>query len=463
MAAVIEKTKEATTGKTLEDVREEIKKRKIEFLFAQFVDMYSRPSGKLVPANHLDDLFTEGAGFAGFAAGEIGQGPHSSDMMAIPDPNSFTPLPWQPDLARFACDIRVEGEEWPYDPRTILRRQLAKAKTKGYVFKIGAEAEFFLLRQVDGRIELADPLDNADRPCYDMRPLTRQYDFISTLSKYESKLGWDNYANDHEDANGQFESNFVYSDALTTSDRVIFFRYMVHTLAQRQGLQATFMPKPFSNLTGNGCHLHMSLWDAETDRNLFEDPNDSRGLGLSELGYQFLGGLLKHAKAYIAVSAPTVNSYKRLITGAPSSGATWAPAFITYGRNNRTQMIRVPAGGRFEDRTVDGATNPYLTATVILAAGLDGIENKLDPGEPNLSNMYEVPADELKKRRIDVLPSNLLDATRNLERDEVLRDALGRAINEDYIDYFVRVKQREWKAYHDQVTDWEVKKYLSLV
>jgi glutamine synthetase len=259
--------------------------------------MYARPSGKLVPANHLDDLFTEGAGFAGFAAGEIGQGPHSTDMMAIPDPNSFTPLPWQPDLARFACDIRVEGEEWPYDPRTILKRQLAKAKAKGYVFKIGAECEFFLLRQVDGKVEIADALDNADRPCYDMRPLTRQYDFISTLSKYESKLGWDNYANDHEDANGQFESNFVYSDALTTSDRVIFFRYMVHTLAQRQGLLATFMPKPFTNLTGNGMHLHMSLWDADTDQNLFEDSKDPRGLGLSQLAYQFLGGLLKHAGA----------------------------------------------------------------------------------------------------------------------------------------------------------------------
>ena len=461
MAAVIEKAK--PKGMTLDDVRKEIKRLKVEFLFAQFVDMSARPSAKLVPAHHLDDLFTEGAGFAGFAAGEMGQGPHDTDMMAIPDPNSFTPIPWQPDLARFACDIRVEGQEWPYDPRTILRRQLAKARAKGYVFKIGAEAEFFLLREVEGKIQLADPLDSADRPCYDMRPLTRQYDFISTLSKYETQLGWDNYANDHEDANCQFESNFVYADALTTSDRVIFFRYMVHTLAQQRGMLATFMPKPFTHLTGNGCHIHMSLWDVETDRNLFDDPKDSRGLGLSKLAYQFMGGLLKHAKAYIAVSAPTVNSYKRLIIGAPASGATWAPAYVAYGRSNRTQMIRVPAPGRFEDRTVDGACNPYLAATVMLAAGLDGIENRLDPGEPNLDNMYEVPVDELKRRGIDVLPSNLLDATRDLERDEILRQALGRAINEDYIDYYVRVKQREWKSYHDQVSEWEVKKYLQLV
>lgn len=469
MAAVVE-TRTTAPAKgtqeevTLEQVRKEITEKKIEFLFAQFVDMYARPSGKLVPAAHLDDLFTEGAGFAGFAAGEIGQGPHDTDLMAIPDVRSFTPIPWQPNLARFACEVTVDGKEWPYDPRTILRRQLAKARQRGYVFKVGAEAEFFLLREgPDGKVQVADPLDTADRPCYDMRPLSRQFDFISTLSKYETQLGWDNYANDHEDANGQFESNFQYSDALTTSDRVIFFRYMVHMLAQRQGLLATFMPKPFAHLTGNGCHFHMSLWDADRDVNLFEDHNDPRGLGLSTLAYHFLGGLLKHAKAYIAVSAPTVNSYKRLITGAPASGATWAPAYITYGRSNRTQMIRVPAPGRFEDRTVDGACNPYLAATVILAAGLDGIDNKLDPGEPNLSNMYEVPDAERKRRNIDVLPATLLDAVRNLERDDVLREALGRAVDEDYVDYFVRVKQREWKQYHDQVSEWEVKKYLSLV
>lgn len=463
MATVIEKARKTEKQVTLEDVRKQIKDRKIEFLFAQFVDMYARPSAKLVPVTHLDDVFRDGAGFAGFAAGEIGQGPHSPDMMAVPDPNSFTPIPWETNLARFACDVKVEGQEWPYDPRTILRRQLAKARAKGYVFKIGVEAEFFLLRQVDGRIELFDPLDTLERPCYDIKGLTRNYDFISTLSKYESQLGWDNYANDHEDGNCQWESNFQYSDALTTSDRLIFFRYMVNMLAQRRGLLATFMPKPFAHLTGSGCHFHMSLWDAETDENLFIDSSDPRGFGLSKTAYQFMAGLLKHAKAYIAVSAPTVNSYKRLITGAPTSGATWAPAYVAYGGNNRTQMIRIPANDRFEDRTVDGACNPYLAATVILAAGLDGIANKLDPGDVNMDNMYEVPEDELKRRGVDVLPSNLLDATRNLQKDEVLREALGRAVNEDYVDYFVRVKQREWKTYHDQVTEWEVKKYLSLV
>jgi glutamine synthetase len=444
-------------------VAEEVRRLGIEFLFAQFVDMWGKPSGKLVPASHLEELFTEGAGFAGFAAGEIGQGPHSADMAAIPDPQSFTPVPWQPNLARLACDIRVDGEEWPYCPRTILRHQLERARSRGLVAKMGMEAEFFLLRQNgDGRLEIADPLDTADRPCYDMKGLTRQYELITTLSRWQSQLGWDNYANDHEDANSQFESNFVYRDALTTADRIIFFRYMVHTLAERHGLRATFMPKPFQNQTGNGCHLHMSLWDAGTDTPLFEDGDDRRGLGLSELAYQFIGGLLEHAGAYIAVTAPTVNSYKRLVMREPASGATWAPVYITYGGNNRTQMIRIPAPGRFEDRTVDGSCNPYLAATVVLAAGLDGVERGLDPGEPNHDNLYEVPASELSRRGIEVLPQNLLDATRNLARDTVLREALGRVVDEDYVDYYVRVKQREWREYHDQVSDWEIRRYLTL-
>src|SRR5712692_6775243 len=449
--------------RSVEEVRNLVDKMGIEFVFAQFVEMYGKPNAKLVPAAHLEDVFADGAGFAGFAAGEIGQGPHSPDLAAMPDPASFTPVPWQPNLARFACDVYVEGQEWPYCPRTILRRQLARAREKGYVFKIGMEAEFFLLRKgEDGKIEVSDPLDDLDRPCYDMRALSRQYEFITTLSRYESQLGWDNYANDHEDANGQFESNFVFNDALTTADRVIFFRYMVHSLAQKQGLLATFMPKPFAKLTGSGLHMHMSLWDAETDTELFQDPNDPRGFGLSELAYHWVAGLKEHATAYIAVTAPTVNSYKRLIVGAPTSGATWSPVYVTVGGNNRTQMIRIPAPGRFEDRTIDGATNPYLAATAVLAAGLDGIENNLDPEDPNLGNMYETPEEDLKVRGIGILPGNLLDATRNLVQDEVLREAFGKTPTGDYVDYFAQVKQREWKDYHNQVSDWEVRKYLTL-
>ena len=445
---------------TVDDIREKVGSGELKFFFAQFVDMYARPSAKLVPAQNLDDLLAEGAGFAGFAAGEIGQVPSDPDIAAVPDVASFTQLPWEPSVGRFACDITVDGEEWPYDPRTILRRQLEKARKKGFDLKMGLELEYFLVRKrEDGTIELADPHDTLEKPCYDLVGLTRNLDFLSTVSTYVNSLGWGNYANDHEDANGQFEQNFTYADALTSCDRAIFFRYMVHVLAERAGMIATFMPKPFTRLTGNGCHFHMSLWDGET--NAFLDENDPRGLGLSETAYQFIAGLKKHARAYSAVTAPTVNSYKRLKVGTTASGATWSPVWISYGYNNRTQMLRIPGPGRVEDRTIDGACNPYLAAAAVLAAGLDGIENGLDPGDPNSDNLYAVGYDELRGRGLETLPANLLDATEELERDDVLRTALGRGRDEDYVDYYVRVKREEWNRYHEQVTPWEIDEYLT--
>jgi glutamine synthetase len=461
--ATTEQAQTTTPESAADEVRRVVSEQGIQFLFAQFVDMHGKPSAKLVPAHHIDDLLTDGAGFAGFAAGDIGQGPHDPDMIAIPDPRSLTILPWKPNVARFACDVTVEGEPWPFCPRTILRNALARAKELGFEPRIGAELEYFLLRRTeDGGIAPADPLDTLDLPCYDMRALTRNLDFVSLVSQSVTSLGWDNYATDHEDANGQFEQNFQFADALTTCDRAIFFRYMVESLAQERGLLATFMPKPFANLTGNGCHFHFSLWrDGE---NLFEcDPaDDPRGLGLSPLAYNFIGGLKAHAKAYIALTAPTVNSYKRLVVGAPTSGATWAPAYISYGYNNRTQMLRIPDAGRIEDRTVDGSCNPYLAATAMLAAGLDGIERELDAGKPNSANLYELSAEKREAEGIDLLPANLLDATRELEKDDVLRKALGKTRDGDYVDYFIKVKRGEWQAAHEQITQWELDRYLSL-
>jgi glutamine synthetase len=446
-----------------DDARRIVHDAGIEFLFAQFVDMHGKPNAKLVPAHHLDDLLSDGAGFAGFAAGDIGQGPHDPDLIAIPDPRTLTILPWRPNVARFACDVTVGGEPWPFCPRTILRDALARAATLGYELKVGAELEYFLVRRTaDGGIEVADDRDTLDLPCYDMRALTRNLDFVTTVSSAVTQLGWDNYATDHEDANGQFEQNFQFADALTTCDRAVFYRYMVESLAQQRGLIATFMPKPFANLTGNGCHFHVSLWrDGE---NLFlRDPaEDPRGLGLSELAYNFIGGLKAHARAYIALTAPTVNSYKRLIIGAPTSGATWAPAYISYGYNNRTQMLRIPDAGRIEDRTVDGSCNPYLAATAMLAAGLDGIERGLDAGEANSANLYQLSAAQRAAAGIETLPENLLDATRELERDDVLRAALGTTRDGDYLDYYVEVKRREVRAAHEQITQWELERYLQL-
>ena len=448
---------------TADAVWQDMQARGVEFVFAQFVDMYARPSAKLVPVDSreaFDGLLTDGAGFAGFAAGEIGQVPSDPDIAAIPDLASYTPVPWQQDLARFACDVTVEGEDWAFCPRTILRRMLARAEEKGFEFKMGLELEYFLVKQKDdGSIVIADPHDTLEKPCYDMAGLTRRYDFLTEVSRNCNNLGWGNYANDHEDANGQFEQNFTYANALTSCDRGIFFRYMVHTLAEQHGMIATFMPKPFSHLTGNGCHFHMSLWDGDT--NLFLDESDPRGLGLSETAYHFIGGLKEHARAYSAVTAPTVNSYKRLKLGTTASGATWSPVWITYGYNNRTQMLRIPGPGRIEDRTIDGSCNPYLAAAAVLAAGLDGIERGLDAGEPNADNLYAQPYDELKARGLETLPATLLQATYELEHDDVLREALGRGRDEDYVDYFIRVKREEWNRYHEQVTPWEIREYLT--
>jgi glutamine synthetase len=448
---------------SVEDVERYIRENDVEFLFAQFVDMHGKPNAKLVPARLLDGLMADGAGFAGYAAGAIGQEPHHPDLAAMPDVRSFTPLPWRPTVARLACDVHVEGQEWPYCPRTILRRQLERARALGFDFMLGAELEYFLVRRrEDGTIELADALDTLAQPCYDMRALSRNLDFVSEVARNLTSLGWNNYATDHEDGNGQFEQNFDFADALTTCDRAIFFRYMVESLAQERGLIATFMPKPFSHLTGNGCHFHMSLW--RDGANAFErDPaDDPRGLGLSDLAYNFIGGLKAHAKAYIALTAPTVTSYKRLVVGT-RSGSSWAPVYVSYGYNNRTQMLRIPAPGRIEDRTVDGSCNPYLGAAAVLAAGLDGIERGLDAGEPTTElNLHELTDERRRELGVEMLPANLLDATRELEGDDVLRAALGTTDREDYVDYFVRTKQAEFAEWHDQVTQWEVDRYLQL-
>jgi glutamine synthetase len=426
----------------------------LEFFLCSFVEMSGLPKAKLVPSTHVDDMAVDGAGFAGFAAGDIGQMPHSPDLMAIPDFRSLTVLPWRKNMAWVAGNAFIEGKPSNYCPRTILQRVLAKAAQQNLVFKTGVEPEFFLVRQEDGRYVPWDTGDNAQKPCYDLRVLSHNLDICTTLVKHMQQVGWDPYANDHEDANCQLEINWTYSDSLTTADRHVFFRYMVKQIAEQHGLLATFMPKPFHNLTGNGAHFHMSLWDARTDRNLFMDESDA--MGLSKMAYHFIGGIKAHARAMAAVTNPLVNSYKRLIVGAPRSGATWAPVYVTYGGSNRTQMIRVPGPGRIEVRTIDGATNPYLAAAVTLAAGLDGIARKLDAGAPNHRNLYEVPPEQLRAEGIEFLPGSLPEALDALERDPVIRGALG----EQYAEYYIRTKRDEWTAHHRMVTDWEREQYL---
>lgn len=449
------------------DARERLEARAaedgIEFFLAMFVDMHGKPCAKAVPIGSFDTLMGGGAGFAGFAAGHIGQSPADPDIAAVPDPDSYTPLPWQPGVAVLHCDPYVDGEPWPYAPRVILGRVLDRlAAERGWVFKTGVEAEYSLVRRTeDGGIAVADPLDTAAKPCYEAKGLSRMWGHLSKVSTYMNQLGWGNYANDHEDGNGQFENNFVYADALTTADRTVFFRYMVHMLAHEAGMAATFMPKPFGQLTGNGMHIHSSLWTQDGEP-LFEDETDGRGLGLSKVAYRYVGGLMEHGRSMAAVICPTVNSYKRIGVGAPASGSTWAPAYVAFGGNNRTVMLRTPEAGRVEHRGVDGSANPYLAMTSLLAAGLDGIDRDLDPGEPVYDDLLALSADEVARRGITHLPATLHEAAGELVADDVLREALGKVPGGDYIDYYARVKKTEFAEYHSVVSRWEVDRYLTL-
>jgi glutamine synthetase len=434
----------------------------IEFLFAMFVDLHGKPCAKLVPVSALDEMLNGGAGFAGYAAGPMGQTPADPDLIAVPDISSYTPVPWRPGLAIVMCDPHVDGKPWPYAPRVILKNALAGLAARGMSLHVGAEPEYFLVRKTSaGGITVADELDDAGLPCYDAKGLTRSYEFLTTLSKTMNSLGWSNYANDHEDGNGQFEQNFKYADALTTADRVIIFRYMVHALAQQAGMLATFMPKPFKDRTGTGLHLHLSLWNEAGSTPLFHDDEDQRKLGLSELAYQFIGGVLEHAAGLTAVACPTVNSYKRVSAGAPLSGAAWAPGFVTYGGNNRTQMIRVPDSGRIEVRVVDGLANPYLALTGLLAAGLDGIDKSVDPGEPNKENLFDLDVAVVTGRGIGQLPATLIEAADALAADGVLREAFGKVPGGEYVDYYATVKRAEFAEYHAEVSPWEVRRYLT--
>jgi glutamine synthetase len=435
----------------------------IEFLFAMFVDLHGKPCAKLVPVSALDQLLEDGAGFAGYAAGAMGQVPSSPDILAMPDLSSYMPAPWQPGLGILQCDPHCEGEPWPFAPRVILARQLERLANKGLSLMVGAEAEYFLVRRsASGGIEVADPLDIASAPCYDARALTRMYGHLTTVSRFMNQLGWANYANDHEDANGQFEQNFRYADALTTADRVIVFRYMIHTLAAQSGMLATFMPKPFSNLTGNGLHMHLSLWDKD-EQQLFADPGDARGMGVSALGYSFIAGLLGHAPALAALTCPTVNSYKRLASAAPDSGASWSPVFATYGGNDRTHMLRIPDGGRVENRCVDGSANPYLAISALIAAGMDGVEHDLDPGDPCELDLLKMTEEQIAAQGLVAMPPTLWHALDQLETDPVLRAGLGKTPDGDYLDYFVSIKRAEYRSSHAEVTPWEIDRYLSAI
>ena len=436
----------------------------IQFFLMSFSDINGIPRAKLVPAHCLPDVAAGAAGFAGFAVDGLGQGPNDPDLSCVPTSNSTVyPLPWKPGLAWIAGNMQHEGADWSHCPRAILSRNLEAARSQGFSFMLGIEPEFFLLdKPVKGAApQISDPADTLSKPCYGQLALLRNIEFLTTLNTHLNDLGFGVYQNDHEDANGQFEVNWQFGDALKTADQVMFFKFMVKALAEERGLHATFMPKPFENLTGSGAHMHCSLWDAAGEDNLFLDKNDD--LGLSGLAYAFMGGVMHHARALCALTAPSVNSYKRFGARSPRSGATWAPIFVAHGGNNRTVMLRVPAPGRIEYRTADGSSSPYLAATGVLAAGLDGIARNMDAG-PSFGgeNLFLHSPAQAAQKGIGLLPANLGEALDALEQDEALCAALGT----DYARSYIECKRAEWDEFNEMtgknVTPWEWGRYLAL-
>ncbi|MCH7854913.1 MAG: type III glutamate--ammonia ligase [Proteobacteria bacterium] len=419
------------------------KARKIKYFLISFVDLLGQLRAKLVPASAIRGMQKDGAGFAGFAAW-LDMTPAHPDMFAIPDPDSLMQLPWKPEVAWLAADLWMDGKPVEASPRVALKRQIEAARKQGYWVKTGVECEFFLLNASgDG---LSDEMDKEEKPCYDQSALMRRFDVISEICDAMMNLGWNPYQNDHEDANGQFEMNWDYADCLTTADRHTFFKFMTKSIAENHGYRATFMPKPFGHLTGNGCHAHVSVWDKTGKKNLFLNKRDE--MGLSKLAYQFIAGVLHSADSMAAMFIPTVNSYKRIDAAVTSSGATWSPNAITYSGNNRTHMVRIPDPGRFELRLMDGATNPYLLQAAVVAAGLDGVANKRDPGKRVDLNMY---TEQHKLRKVRKLPANLLDAIRLLDSSKVARKAFG----DKFIDSYVKLKHQEWLRFTREVTPWE--------
>jgi glutamate---methylamine ligase len=413
----------------------------LKYFLISYTDLFGSQRAKLVPASAIAGMQKNGAGFAGFATW-LDLSPADPDMFAVPDPGTLIKLPWKPDVGWLASDLWMDGKPIEQGPRNVLKRVVAQAAAAGMNMKSGVECEFFLTN-ADGTA-IADTADTGTKPCYDAGALMRRYDVITEICDAMLALGWEAYQNDHEDANGQFEMNWTYDDALITADRHVFFKFMAKTIAEKHGLRATFMPKPFLGLTGSGCHAHVSLWNGS--ENLFEDATGE--LGVSALGYHFIGGIIQHADALAALLNPTVNSYKRINAPRTTSGATWAPNTVTYSGNNRTHMIRIPEPGRFEMRLADGAANPYFLQAGILAAGLDGITKKTPPGPRLDINMYTEGHTVKDAKR---LPLNLLDALRAFENSATLRGTLG----ESFVASYAKLKHAEWNEYAAHLSQWE--------
>lgn len=441
----------------MEELKNKLKAQGVKYCIGAYVDIHGVAKGKFVPIDHFEDFASGSELYTGYALDGLGQRPNDDEISSLPDTNHIIQLPWQPEVAWMPADNTFKGEPYEVNTRVALKKVLAEAEEMGFSVNLGIECEVFVVKETEGGgIEIPDQNDHLDKACYDVKRFMDRYTWLDKVSTSINDLGWDLYSLDQEDATSQFEFDFKYADALTMCDRYIFFRMMAKQYAAEEGLLATFMPKPFADKTGSGAHFNLSLADSKTGENLFKDENDPRGLGLSELGYQFSAGILKHGPALCATFAPTVNSYKRLVRKGLMSYYSWAPVFNSYGSNNRTNSLRVPmGGGRIESRNADASCNPYLAATLMLAAGLQGIKEQLDPGDAQEDNLYELSPAQLEERGISELPRTLHEAVEAFAADPFVEEVLGSTLR----DEFIRYKSEEWRQYHQRVSEWEIDHY----
>jgi glutamine synthetase len=441
-----------------EEMREQLRDQGIRYCLAAYTDMHGVGKAKCVPIDHFATMMRGSELFTGAALDGLGQEPSDDELSVRPDLDRIVEIPWLQGVAWAPGTLHYHGAPWPMCSRAVLQRAVDRAAELGLVFQLGIETEFYLVRREDGRVVPANPRDVLEKAAYDIVDLLENLPFMDEVIGYMNVLGWDVHSFDHEDSNSQFEFDFSYTDAMSMADRQTLWRMMMKSVARRHGFEATFMPKPYSNRTGTGAHFNMSLADAGSGRNVFDDPADPRRSGLSELGYQFIAGLLAHAPAITAVAAPTVNSYKRLIKSGSMTGFTWAPIFRSYGGNNRTHMLRIPlASPRVESRAVDATANTYLAAAAYLQAGLEGIERDLDPGEPLRQNMYLLSDAELEQLGVRTLPRTLLEAIEAFDADPLMESVLGPELRKAYVE----LKTEEWWDYHDEISPWEVQRYLT--
>jgi glutamine synthetase len=456
------------TGPTAAELKQRLKEQGVKYFFGAYVDIHGVPKSKAVPIDHLEsalggsELYTVGA-----LEGMGDLGPNEDECQGIPDLANVTVLPWDRRYAIAPAELRLHDAPYTHDSRYTLRRQIEAAAELGYTFNMGIEPEVYVLReQEDGNVVPFVAEDGLNVPTrgYDVETTILADAFLEPMVEYINELGWDVYSFDHEGGDGQYEFDFGYCDGLQMADRMLVFRLMAKHVARTLGCFATFMAKPFVDSFASGAHLNMSLAD-ESGQNVFASGNGHRAAragrdpGYTELAYHFTAGLLRHADAITALACPTVNSYKRLIPHGFMREITWAPVYAAYGENNRTLMCRLPVNRRaVELRTADSCCNFYLVTALTLAAGLEGIREELDPGDPVNADTYKIMEDPQVRDSLHRLPRTLGVAVDAFEADPLAREVLGDEFHATYVSY----KRAEWETYNTIVTEWEREQYLRL-